>query len=390
MNDLRPVALTAVMMKTFERIILQHLKSVVPKDPFQFAYLQGRSVEDATLTFLHTLHEHLDKLKSYARVLFVDFSSAFNTIQIHILMEKLIKMGINSNIVLWIRSFLTDRFQYVRFKGEVSHTILINTGAPQGCVLSALLFTLYTHECKSSSDMCVTLKYADDTVIIGLLHKDRDTSDTSSYFDEIGRFHRWCDCNFLNLNVKKTKEMVFDFSKSPHVCPPVIINDEVVEVVNEYKYLGTIIDDKLTGETNVARICKKANQRMYFLRKLRDINMDKTIMNLFYKSIVQSVVSFCILCWYGNLTCRDQKKLNRIVKSAKRLGCTDVMSFHVLYQDLAVNKVNNLMKDQDHILCKHYQLLPSRARLSSIYCRTSRYKNSFVPTSIRTFNGSTL
>ena len=116
MNDLRPVALTSIAMKTFERLILKELTSSTPSDENQFAHKQNRSVNDATLTLLHNLYEHTDALNNFARVLFVDFSSAFNTIQVHVLMRKLESMTVNSNLILWIKEFLTNRVQYVKFK----------------------------------------------------------------------------------------------------------------------------------------------------------------------------------------------------------------------------------------------------------------------------------
>ena len=82
LNDYRPVALTSVVMKTFERLILRHLKTCIPPsfDPFQFAYRANRSVEDAISIGLHHVLQHLEKPDRYARILFVDYSSAFNTI----------------------------------------------------------------------------------------------------------------------------------------------------------------------------------------------------------------------------------------------------------------------------------------------------------------------
>ena len=389
-NDLRPVALTAIVMKCFERIVLEFLKAAAPKDKFQFAYSAGRSVEDATLTLIQYLQEHLDKTKTYARVLFVDFSSAFNTIQPHILMEKLMNMNINSNIILWLKDFLTGRLQYVRFKDSCSPVIEINTGAPQGCVLSALLFTLYTSDCQASHTKNVIMKYADDTVVVGFVDRKDETSDTNVYFEEIAKFHDWCNTNYLNLNVKKTKEMVIDFGLSDEQKSPVLIDNEIVETVHEYKYLGSIIDDKLKGTANINKMCKKANQRMFFLRKLKDVNVDTTIMDLFYRSVVQSVVAFCIVCWFGNLSEKDKKLVNRLAKSARRLGCKDVVDFEEIYQLTAGKKLDSILKDESHPLYKYFRFLPSKARLSSIYCRTSRYKQSFVPSAIRLYNGSNL
>ena len=106
------------------------------------------------------------------------------------------------------------------------------------------------------------------------------------------------------------------------------------------------------------KVYKKANQRLYFLRKLKDVKMDRTVMDLFYKSVIQSVVNFCIICWFGNLTVHDKKKLNRIVKSAKRLGCSDVVAFEQLYEMSLVKKADNILEDEDHPLYHYYRFLP--------------------------------
>ena len=82
LNDYRPVALTCVAMKEMERLVLAHLKSTTDPvlDPLQFAYRANRSTDDAVNLALHYILQHLDTAGNYARILFVDFSSAFNTI----------------------------------------------------------------------------------------------------------------------------------------------------------------------------------------------------------------------------------------------------------------------------------------------------------------------
>ena len=119
-------------MKTFKGIMLNHfLPQVKPRmDNLQFAYSEGLTVDDAVLTLLHTLHKRLDNLGTKARLLFVDFSSAFNTIQPHLVMDKLTNMNVNAKLIVWIQSFLSNTLQYVNFNGTLSDVIEINTGAP--------------------------------------------------------------------------------------------------------------------------------------------------------------------------------------------------------------------------------------------------------------------
>ena len=111
---------------------------------------------------------------------------------------------------------------------------------------------------------------------------------------------------------------------------PVIINGEKVDSVENYKYLGgTVIDPKLNGSENILRNSKKANKRLYFVRKLKKVGVDKSILSMFYQSTVEAIICSCILCWYANSSSNDRKKLNRIIKSAKRLSF-DVRSWQEL------------------------------------------------------------
>ena len=83
---------TSVIMKALERIIIQHLNKAIgnKQDPFQSASKQGRSTEDAAVKLMHLISKHLDKPKTHARALFLDFSSAFNIIQPDLLLSKMI------------------------------------------------------------------------------------------------------------------------------------------------------------------------------------------------------------------------------------------------------------------------------------------------------------
>ena len=110
-NDYRPVALTLVAMRCFENVVLSRL---VPRiqphaDPLQFAIKRDMGTDDATLTLLHHAFTHLDHKGSFVRILFIAFSSAFNTIQPYILEHKLTQAGVNAKLVLWVVNFLVER-----------------------------------------------------------------------------------------------------------------------------------------------------------------------------------------------------------------------------------------------------------------------------------------
>ena len=215
MNDYRPVALTPVTMKCLEKIILSRLlPCITPSmDKLQFAYRQNRSIEDAIITVLNYIYQHLDTSGSYVRALFIDYSSAFNTIIPYILINKLKAYGVEPYLCSWISDFLKDRKQQVCIASQgqfvYSQMLTTNTGAPQGCVLSPVLFTMYTNDCTSHSVLCKLIKYADDSILLGLIKSENELA----YRQEIINLSHWCKNHNLLLNVQKTKEVIFDFRK---------------------------------------------------------------------------------------------------------------------------------------------------------------------------------
>ena len=130
----------------------------------------------------------------------------------------------------------------------------------------------------------------------------------------------WGESNYLELNVKKTKEMIVDFRRTHCDHEPLVINNVAVDVVENYKYLGTIIGDKFTFNQHAENVFKKSNSRMYFLRQLKKLDVDSKIVQLFFTSVVQSVINFSISCWYGNCSVEAKNKLSRILRNCEKLG----------------------------------------------------------------------
>ncbi len=146
----------------------------------------------------------------------MDFSSAFNTIIPDLLQPKLTQLSIPISICQWITSFLTDRQQLVRLGKYTSSTRTISTGAPQGCVLSPLLFSLYTNDCTSKDRSVKLLKFADDTTLIGLIQD----GDESAYRQEVKELAVWCSLNNVEMNTLKTVEIIVNFREKKPCTPP--------------------------------------------------------------------------------------------------------------------------------------------------------------------------
>ncbi len=148
--------LTPIFSLYFEKLVREHICSVLPAslDPLQFAYRSNRSTDDAIAFTLHTALSHLENKNTYVRMLFMDYSLAFNTIVPATLVAKLQTLGLNRSLCSWILDFLTGRSQVVRMGNNTSSPLTLNTGALQGCVLSPLLYSLYTHDCTVTQLQC--------------------------------------------------------------------------------------------------------------------------------------------------------------------------------------------------------------------------------------------
>lgn len=384
LNDYRPVALTSTIMKCFERLLLPHIKaSLSPTlDQHQFAYKANRSTADAINTALHCVLTHLEHPGTYARLLFVDFSSAFNCIIPGRLVSKLYGLGISTNICRWIFDFLTDRPQSVRLGSHLSSVLTLSTGAPQGCVLSPLLYILYTHDCTPVHESNIFIKFADDTTIIGLIHNN----DEFAYRDEIQKLSTWCFNNNLSLNASKTKEVVVDFRRKRADPVSVNINGDTVERVKDFKILGTYISEDMTWATNITALVKKSQQRLYFLRSLNKINLSQKLLLSFYNCSVQSIITHDILVWFSSCTTADKKALDRIRKSAQNMIQIQLPSLTDIYHTRCLQRAKNIIRDCFHPGHYHFTLLPSGRRYRSFKGRTSRLLNSFYPTAIKYLN----
>lgn len=120
LNDYRPVALTPVVAKCFERIFLRHIKTTLSPTLDQYAYKTNSSTEHGLNTVLYTAKSHMEQKEAYVRILFVYYRSTFNTIVLCILGKKLQHLGLHEHLWLWIIDILTNCPQKVRLGSHSS------------------------------------------------------------------------------------------------------------------------------------------------------------------------------------------------------------------------------------------------------------------------------
>ena len=158
----------------------------------------------------------------------------------------------------------------------------MNTGAPQGCVLGPILYTLYTHDCAASHENTTILKFADDTTVLGLI----SNHDGSAYRREVEDLVLWCQNNNLTLNVNKTKEVIVNLRKRRSQHTPLHIGETEVERVDTFKFLSVHISEDFTWTHHIPQMIRKGLLLSFLLLFLAHLN------HLIFLSCYLSLIPF--------------------------------------------------------------------------------------------------
>ena len=160
---------------------------------------------------------------------------------------------------------------------------------------------MYTHDCAATADSITIIKFADDTVVVGLIHNNNETA----YLEEVRCLTQWCQKNNFHLNASKTKEMLVDFGRMQvRDYTPLSINGTPVERVDTFKYLDVEITDDLTWSTHLGTMVKKASQRLFHLRRLKKFRASKPVLQSFYTCTIESMLTGTSPLGIGTPPCR--------------------------------------------------------------------------------------
>ena len=143
--------------------------------------------------------------------------------------------------------------------------------------------------------------------------------------------------------------MVIDFrrtKRSEHST--LYIDGEEVERVESFKFLGVHISADLTWSTNISHQVGKAQQRLYFLRKLRQAQLPQRLLVNFYRSTIESLLTYCCTLWFNCCTAEDKRKLQRVVRAAERAIGTSLTPLRDIYTGRLQQKASITIKDPSH------------------------------------------
>ena len=318
-ENYRPISLTSLVMKVFERCIRKELLSACEEklDSRQHGFVNGKSCTTQMVPFTNNLALALNN-KSKMDIIYFDFAKAFDSVSHDIILRKLKYLyGVDGLMLQFIKSYLQGRQQQVVVGGSISSTLPVQSGVPQGSILGPLLFVIFINDMFSCvSEGTNIALYADDTKI---------WRDICSYDDQevlqrdIDRLYAWSIENNMNFHPSKCKVLSVTLQRNvldnlPFNVYCYMLNNTFIEHVSSHTDLGVNINSKLLWGSQCDSLVSKANSKLGLLMRTCHFTMDKRQKRSFYLTIVRSIFEHCSVIWCP----QDAKHLSKFEAIQKR------------------------------------------------------------------------
>lgn len=401
-GNFRPISLTSVPCKILEHVIYSHLIKFLQDNDFftpaQHGFRKQYSCETQLLLFTNDLHISLDS-GTITDCIFLDFSKAFDKVTHSLLLHKLSLLNIDSYVLAWIRSFLTNRSQYVSANNFDSSTTPVRSGVPQGSVLGPLLFLIYINDLPNNISSTMRL-FADDCVIYRQISNNNDITTLQT---DLTNVLNWCKLWQMELNVSKCKSM--RISRNTTACPNYFLNSTVLDPVPSYKYLGVHITNNLSWKHHINSVTCKANRVLGFMRRnfyMAPVDLKKLLYITYVRphleyassiwdpgnitlvneleSIQNRAVRFILSDYRRTASVTNMKSIINIPLLATRRKISRLVLFHKIYNNSLLRSL--LITPPSYISTRtdHAQ------KVAVPRFKTSTYSHSFLPKTCKDWN----
>ena len=340
-NNYRPISILPTLSKVFERIILKQMTEYFIENDLlfhgQYGFREKHSTELAAIELVDRISTAMDS-GSIPFNIYIDLSKAFDCLNHSILLSKLNHYGVRGSALNLIRSYLQNRKQFVRNNDMESPLADLTTGIPQGSILGPFLFLIFMNDFHRSSNLFRMINYADDTTLISTVSAFHSDLPGRSIDDELRKISSWLTANKMCLNIGKTKIMFFH-SKSKQFHPPAVsLNGITIESVDEFNYLGIIINKHLSWQPHVNSVCSKLSKICGILAKLKRL-VPRNILITIYNSLMACHICYGILVWgkHAGRILKTQKRAVRIICDVNFNAHTDR-----LFKTLRILKVDHI------------------------------------------------
>ena len=301
-----------------------------------------------------------DDTSNFIRVLFIDFSKAFDLINHNVLFRKLLDYEFPPHLCAWTLSFLENRTQFIRIGHRVSDVMTTNAGAPQGTRAGPNVFKLIINDLNFDIPYC---KYVDD-VTVASVSCDSNDNELQQAADELTN---WCTSNGMHLNTRKTKEMLIHFGRKTDLSMinQIIIDGSSIERVSAFKLLGVYISSDLTWTVHIDYIVSKASKRFFVIAQLVRAGVGKSDVITVYCAIIRSVLEYACAVWHCGLTKGQSNELESVQKRCLKMIYPELSYADALFvaglsrldirRETIVRNLFSQVKNPSHVLHKLLQ-----------------------------------
>lgn len=347
----RPISLLSSISKLLEKVVKIRLtnfmeaNNIIP--PQQFGFRREHNTVHPLIRIRNLVKDNFNHHKSTGMVL-LDVKAAFDSVWHEGLVFKMIRLNFPVQLTKIILSFLSSRTFKVYIGSYYSERYSITAGCPQGSCLSPVLYNLYTADFPQL-DYCTLSIFADDTAVLSsdilatnIIYKlQRALTEILSYFN------KWK----IMLNSEKTQAIYFTRKRKACYTPQVniCINNISVKWEQKVKYLGIMLDQKMTFKEHIPYIVNKVNVLIRILYPFINRRSSLTIGNkkLILKSIFHAVIFYAVPVWSTSASChikRLQITQNKLLKLIYNLPW--FFSTHRLHEladiEFVADRVNRL------------------------------------------------
>lgn len=330
-GNYRPVSLTSIPGKLLEQVIKQHVCQHLDENAVINQSQHGFVTNKSCQTNLNSFYDRITKWVDQGNavdVVYLDFSKAFDKVSHSILIEKMVKYGVDKRTVRWIQNWLSDRTQRVVINGCTSNWKNVSSGVPQGSVLGPVLFNVFINDLDEGIEGKL-IKFADDTKLGDVANTKQDRDRIQKDLDKL---QQWAETNRMVFNREKCKILHLgkNNENSTYKMGGICLSSSTGE-----KDLGVLVDHRLNMSQQCEAAARRANTVLGCIKRSIESRSREVIIPL-YSTLVRPHLEYCVQFW-GPQFKKDIDKLERVQKRVTRMvSGLETMSYEERLKDLGM------------------------------------------------------